>query len=111
MRFYYLQSELESGHNYTQVRAWHWDDPGWSLVGAGVTTGSLDEYYYVEETGVTAYSPFVLKDSSTVAPTAVGLIGLAGQGSLLAAMLVLGLIAAGVVVRCLWHAGKAVSRK
>jgi hypothetical protein len=111
VRFYYLQSELESGHNYTQVRAWHWDDPGWSLVGAGATTGSLDEYYYVEETGVSVFSPFVLKDSSTVAPTAVGLIGLAGQGSLLAAMLVLGLIAAGVVVRCLWHAGNAVSRK
>ncbi len=96
VRFYYLQSELEAAHDYTQVRAWHWSEgSGWSLAGTGATTGSTGDYYYVQESGISAYSPFVLKDSSTQAPTATTVAAVAGWGGELALLVLTGLLVAG----------------
>lgn len=103
VRFYYHESELESGHDYRQVRAWHWDNPGWSLAGSSATTGSLDEYYYVEEAGVSAYSPFVLKDSAVTDPTAIRVTDLAVGDTLRARMWLIGLFVMGSFVYRLWR--------
>ncbi len=88
VRFYYLESE-QDGFNPASVEPWHWNGTSWDPAGTGTTRGSTGDYRWCEVSGVSAYSPFVLRSGS--APTALTLAGFGGRGGALALTLVLGL--------------------
>lgn len=78
---YYLDSELD-GQTPGTMQAWHWNSGTmtWTVAGSATPGGSAPDYY-VSVTGVTDFSPFVLK-SGVAQPTAVHLQGFAAFGGL-----------------------------
>jgi uncharacterized repeat protein (TIGR01451 family) len=82
IRFYYLDAESD-GHDPQAVQVWHSDGgSNWSLAGTmqdrGILPGGI---HWVDVSGVTAYSPFVLSESLS-GPTFVHLEILASQDQL-----------------------------
>ena len=75
--FYFADSEL-SGNTCTTLDAYHWSGGGWDLESTAARNCST-EPYLVESSGVTDFSPFVLKSDSS--PTAVELINFTAQPS------------------------------
>ncbi|MCA9980063.1 MAG: S8 family serine peptidase, partial [Anaerolineales bacterium] len=69
IRFYYLPGEA-NGNAENGVGVYHWNGAGWDLEAGTVTHSSGADPRWVQVTGVSNYSPFVLDD---VAPTAVSL--------------------------------------
>jgi hypothetical protein len=69
IRFYYAPSEA-NGNPENGVSAYHWNGTGWDLEMGAYTRSSGADPRWVEVTGVTNYSPFVLDD---VTPTAVSI--------------------------------------
>jgi subtilisin family serine protease len=93
VQFYYLDGELPGGMNASNMQVWHWGGSiPWDAAGTvqGIGTVGTD-YHWVQVSGVTSYSPFVLTDA-VAGPTAIRITGLAGRGAG-AALLVLGLFA------------------
>ena len=70
VRFYYLNTEADE-HNPAAVEVWHWGGSfPWTAAGSVSSRGSAGSYEWVEATGITGFSPFVLADN---VPTAVTL--------------------------------------
>jgi hypothetical protein len=69
--FHYLESERQGLAN--DMAAWHWTGGGWALAGTPGMPTSSGNYHSVPASGVSSYSPFVIKASDTTAPTSVTL--------------------------------------
>ena len=67
IRFYYLAAEA-NGNAENGTSVYHWTGSGWSMEGGAYSYSSGGDPRFVEVTGVSSFSPFVLDD---IAPTAV----------------------------------------
>jgi hypothetical protein len=93
VRFYYLPGEANSNPE-DGVSVYHWNGASWDLQGGTYTRSSGGNPRWVQVTGVSDYSPFVLANAT---PTAVTLRGMATGTStlmLFVFLLLMGLAAA-----------------
>ena len=78
IRYYFHNSE-QNGQIFSSLNAWHWNSAttAWELLGFSSRMNSANgdsNWNWVEENGITSFSPFLLAESAVVTtPTSIGL--------------------------------------
>ncbi len=70
IKFYYTQAEMQTGQTFDSLNVWHYNGSTWDAVTRGGDSGSCSSgalNCYVQGAGITAYSPFQLKNGNPLA--------------------------------------------
>lgn len=67
--FYFRDAELQTGQTLTSLKIWHYNGSTWDEVTKGATGDLGGGNLYVQGTGISSFSPFVLKNTDPLAVT------------------------------------------
>jgi hypothetical protein len=97
--FYFAKSEADGIDSDHSPAVWHWSTGTmtWTIAGTPGAFTDMGDVFSLQMTGVSDWSPFVIKRTSASMPTVVSMAGFFARGGLIFALVVFGMAAVGAV--------------